>query len=174
MHMKTPLVILSAACGVGKTTIQNALRDLNLLPGYACLGSDEMGINWWDYAGTPHEADYTKDCLAAAIKQADGLPLVFCACVAPPDFRKMRPDFPEISSVRHIGMTCSDEEVRRRLLARPPERMCGDEAFILSQIEYNQWIRKHPNEYAFSLDNTPYSIEETAKIIADFILQTEP
>lgn len=169
--MKKHLVILSAACGVGKTTIQNALRDMNLLSDYACLGSDEMGINWWDYAGTPHEADYTRDCLAAALVRAGDRPLVFCACVAPPDFRKLHPSFPEINAVRHIGMTCSDEEVRRRLLARPPERMCGDEGFIRSQIEYNQWIREHPNEYAFSLDNTPYSIEETAKIIADFILQ---
>ena len=172
MNMKTPLVILSAACGVGKTTIQNTMRDLNLLPEYACLGSDEMGINWWDYAGTSHEADYTKDCLAAAIEQADGLPLVFCACVAPPDFRKMRSAFSEISSVRHIGMFCSDDEVRRRLLARPPERRCGDEGFIRSQIEYNQWIREHPHEYAFHMNNTPYTVEETARIISDFIRKT--
>ena len=53
--------------------------------------------------------------------------------------------------------------------ARPPERMCNDEAFILSQIDYNQWIRRHPQEYAFHIDNTPYTIEETARIIADFI-----
>lgn len=172
--MKKHLVILSAACGVGKTTIQNALRRLHLLPDFMCLGSDEMGINWWDYAGTPRASDYTKDCLSVALERAEARDLVFCACVAPPDFRKLRPFFPQILSVRHIGMTCSDEEVRRRLLARPPERMCSDEAFIRAQIEYNQWIRTHPHEYAFSLDNTPYTIEETAEIIADFILRTQP
>ncbi len=167
--MEKRLFILSAACGVGKTTIQNALCQLNLLPEYACLGSDEMGINWWDYAGTPREADYTRDCLSVALDRAGNRPLVFCACVAPPDFRKLRPFFPHITSVRHIGMFCSDDEVRRRLLARPPERMCSDESFILSQIDYNRWIRKHPNEYAFHIDNTPYTKEETARIIADFI-----
>ncbi|MBE6585292.1 MAG: hypothetical protein E7645_02050 [Ruminococcaceae bacterium] len=168
--MKKHLVILSAACGVGKTTIQNTLRQLNLLPHFACLDSDEMGINWWDYTGTPREADYTKDCLATALARAGDRSLVFCSCIAPPDFCKMRPCFPEISSVQHIGMFCSDDEVRRRLLARPAERMCGDEKFIRSQIEYNQWIREHPSEYAFHIDNTPYTEEETARIIADFIL----
>ena len=167
--MNKHLIILSAACGVGKTTIQNAIRDLHLLPEFACLGSDEMGINWWNYAGTSHEADYTKDCLAVALAQADDRPLIFCACVSPPDFRNLRPFFPEITSVFHLGMICSDDEVRRRLSARPPERMCSDESFILSQIDYNRWIREHPDEYAFCIDNTPYSIEETAHIIADFI-----
>ncbi len=169
--MEKHLVILSAACGVGKTTIQNTLRRLELLPDFACLGSDEMGFNWWDYAGTPNEADYTKDCLAEAVARSGDLPLLFCACISPPDFRQLHPSFPFITSVRHIGMFCSDDEVRRRLLARPPERMCSDESFILSQIEYNRWIREHPNEYAFHIDNTPYTEEETARIIADFIRQ---
>ena len=165
------LFVITGACGAGKSTMREALEDILEKEKYACIDTDEVGINWWDYAGTPHEADYTKDCLAVALSRAGNRPLVFCACVAPPDFRKLHPSFPEIVSVRHIGMTCSDDEVRRRLLARPPERMCGDEGFIRSQIEYNQWIREHPSEYAFSLDNTPYSIEETAKIIASFILQ---
>ena len=167
--MEKHLVILSAACGVGKTTIQNILQQSDLLPDYDCLGSDEMGFNWWHYAGTPHEADYSKDCLAEALVRSGNRPLVYCANMAPPDFRKLCPLFPELASVRHIGMTCSDEEVRRRLLARPPERMCGEEAFIQSQIDYNRWIREHPQEYAFSIDNTPYSEEETARIIADFV-----
>ncbi len=170
--MEKRLFILSAACGVGKTTIQNTLRQLNLLPDFACLDSDEMGINWWDYAGTPREADYMRDCLSVALDRAGDRPLVFCSCISPPDFRKLRPSFPYITSVWHIGMFCSDDEVRRRLLARPPERMCSDESFILSQIEYNHWIRKHPSEYAFHIDNTPYTEEETARIIADFIRRT--
>lgn len=170
-HTEKHLVILSAACGVGKTTIQNTLCQLNLLPDFACLGSDEMGFNWWDYAGTPHEADYSKDCLTEALIRAGDRPLVFCANMSPPDFRKMRPSFPCLAEVRHIGMFCSDDEVRRRLLARPPERMCNDEVFIRSQIEYNRWIRNHPSEYAFHIDNTPYSEEDTSRIIADFILR---
>jgi hypothetical protein len=65
-------------------------------------------------------------------------------------------------------MTCSDSEVRRRLLARPPERMCSEEAFILSQIDYNGWIRSHLHLYAMSLDNTSLSVPETAERVAAF------
>ena len=83
--------------------------------------------------------------------------------------QEVSPDRTPLNNNISIGMFCSDEEVRRRLLARPPERMCGDEGFIRSQIEYNQWIRNHPHEYAFHMDNTPYTVEETARIIADFI-----
>ena len=66
-------------------------------------------------------------------------------------------------------MTCSDAEVRRRLLARPPERMCSDEAFIASQIDYNGWIRSHAELYDLSLDNTNATIAETAQAVAEFV-----
>ena len=31
-------------------------------------------------------------------------------------------------------MTCSDEEITKRLKARPAERMCGEDAFIKEQM----------------------------------------
>jgi hypothetical protein len=66
-------------------------------------------------------------------------------------------------------MTCSDAEVRRRLLARPPERMCSDEAFIASQIDYNNWIRTHAELYDLHLDNTAMTVDMAAKTVADFV-----
>ena len=68
----------------------------------------------------------------------------------------------------YIGMTCSDAEVRRRLLARPPERMCGEESFILSQIEYNGWIREHGDLYGLHFDNTDMTVREAAEKVAAF------
>ena len=49
------LVIISAACGVGKSTMKDALSESGLLRNYACIDTDEVGINWWDYAGTENE-----------------------------------------------------------------------------------------------------------------------
>ena len=49
------LILLSAACGVGKSTVKNALNELDLLPDFACIDSDEVRLNWWNYKGTPRE-----------------------------------------------------------------------------------------------------------------------
>lgn len=162
------LVILSAACGVGKSTVKNALNELNLLPDFACIDSDEVRLNWWNYKGTPREKDYTADCLARAFELAEEKHLLFGSCNDPISFFERVP-LPENVTVTYIAMTCSDAEVRRRLLARPPERMCSDEAFIASQIGYNAWIRNHAELYDLSLDNTDATITETAQAVAEFV-----
>lgn len=71
-------------------------------------------------------------------------------------------------TAHYIGMVCSDSEVRRRLLARPPERMCGEESFILSQIQYNGWIRDHGELYGLHFNNSDMSVEEAAERVAVF------
>ena len=163
------LVILSAACGVGKSTVKNTLNELNLLPDFACIDSDEVRLNWWTYKGTPREQDYTKDCLARAAQLAGDKHLLFGSCNDPISFFE-RVHLPSDVTVSYIAMTCSDAEVRRRLLARLPERMCGEESFILSQIDYNGWIRGHTHLYQLHVDNTHQTPEETARIVADFVL----
>lgn len=165
---KRRLVMLSAACGVGKSTIKNALNQLNLLPDFACIDSDEVQLNWWNYKGTPREKDYTADCLARAFDLAGERHLLFGSCNDPISFFE-RITLPKNVTVTYISMTCSDAEVRRRLLARPPERMCSDEAFIASQIDYNGWIRSHAELYDLSLDNTNATIAETAQAVAEFV-----
>ena len=162
------LVILSAACGVGKSTVKNALNELVLLPGFACIDSDEVRLNWWNYAGTPREKEYTADCLARAFELAGERHLLFGSCCAPTDFHT-RIRLPADVSLLYISMTCTDNEVRRRLLARPPERMCSDEAFIASQIDYNDWIRRHAHMYDLQLDNSEMTVAETAETVAAFV-----
>lgn len=162
------LVVLSAACGVGKSTVKNALNELQLLPDFACIDSDEVKLNWWNYKGTPWEKDYTRDCLARAFELAGERHLLFGSCNDPISFFARIP-LPEHVAVTYISMTCSDAEVKRRLLARPPERMCSDEAFIASQIEYNSWIRSHAALYDLQLDNTDMTVAETAEAVAAFV-----
>lgn len=162
------LVVLSAACGVGKSTVKKALNELNLLDDFTCIDSDEVRLNWWNYKGTPREKDYTRDCLARAFELAGERHLLFGSCNDPISFFERIP-LPEHITVTYIAMTCSDAEVRRRLLARPPERMCSDEAFITSQIDYNNWIRTHGELYDFHIDNTDMTIEATAKAVAGIV-----
>ncbi len=166
--MKT-LVILSAACGVGKSTIKDTLNESNILDNYVCIDTDEVGINWWDYAGTKNESKFSDDCLAEAVRMSNDKNLLFATCMNPLDFYG-KISIPQcITSTFFIGMTCSDEEITLRLKARPKERMCGSDEFIAGQIQYNDWFKENAGKFQFYIDNTNKSVDETVEEIVTFI-----
>lgn len=163
------LVVICAACGVGKTTVIHALNESGLLEKYIGIDTDEVGVNWWDYEGTEHESKFSDDCLAAAVKLSSDNNLVFSTCMNPLDFYGKVNVSEAITSTYFIALICSDEEIRNRLKARPKERMCGSDEFISGQIEYNAWFRKNANKFQLCVDNTGSTEEETAGEIAEFI-----
>lgn len=167
------LVILSAACGVGKSTIKDELNGSNLLDNYACIDTDEVGINWWDYAGTENESKFSDDCLAEAVRMSKDKNLLFVTCMNPYDFYGKVSIPQDIISTFFVGMTCSDEEITKRLKARPEERMCGSDEFIAGQIQYNNWFKRNAGKIQFYIDNTNKTIKETAAEIAAFIKSCE-
>ncbi|MBQ8175981.1 MAG: AAA family ATPase [Oscillospiraceae bacterium] len=163
------LVVLSAACGVGKSTIKDELNGRNILGNYVCIDTDEVGINWWDYAGTENENKFSDDCLAEAVRMSNDENLIFVTCMNPYDFYGKVSIPKEITSTFFIGMTCSDEEITKRLKARPEERMCGSDEFIAGQIQYNNWFKDNSGKFQFYIDNTDKTVAETAAEIAEFI-----
>lgn len=163
------LVVLSAACGVGKSTIKEALNESSLLDNYSCIDTDEVGINWWDYAGTEHETKFSDDCLAEAVRMSADKNLLFATCMNPYDFYGAVHIPENITSTFFIGLTCSDEEITRRLKARPEERVCGSDEFIAGQIQYNNWYKKNAGKFQFYIDNTDKTVKQTVAEIAAFI-----
>ena len=163
------LVVLSAACGVGKSTIKEMLNKNNMLDNYSCIDSDEVGINWWDYSGTENESRFSDDCLTEAVRMSDNKNLFFVTCMNPYDFYGAVTIPQNITSTFFIGMSCSDEEITRRLKARPEERICGSDTFIAGQIQYNNWFRKNAGKFQFHIDNTDRTVQETAAEIAAFV-----
>ncbi len=161
--------MICAACGVGKSTIAAALNESNLLENFICIDTDEVGVNWWDYAGTDNEIGFSNDCLSEAVRLSGDKNLIFAACLSPADFYS-KLELPQaVTSTCYIGMICSDEEITRRLKARPAERMCGSDEFIAGQIEYNNWIRKNAGKFQFFIDNTNQAVDETIRKIAAFV-----
>ena len=162
------LVVLCSACGVGKSTIKDALNENRMLTNWACIDTDEVGVNWWDYAGTENESEYSDVCLAEAVRMSDDKNLLFVTCMNPIDFYG-KVNIPQsITSTFFIGMTCSDEEITKRLKARPVERMCGSDEFIADQIEYNSWFVENSGKFQFYIDNTNQTVDKTAELIALF------
>lgn len=165
--MKT-LIVICAACGVGKTTIKGELKNRDTLVNFAYIDTDEVGINWWDYEGTENEGKFSDDCLAKAVQMSGDKHLIFSTCMNPFDFYG-KVTIPEgISETYFVGMACSDDEIAKRLKARPEERMCGDNEFINGQIQYNSWFKKNRGKFQCFVDTTDITIEQAANTIEEF------
>lgn len=163
------LICLCAACGVGKSTIKDYINEHNLLPDCVAVDTDEVGLNWWDYANTENPDKYITDTIARADEIAGDKNLLFVSCLNPVKFYDIIDIPKDFSETYLIGMTCSDEEIIKRLKARPSERMCGSDEFIEGQLEYNEWFRGQKGKMQFYIDNTGVSVAETAEKIAEYI-----
>lgn len=115
------------------------------------------------------ESKYHDDCLEEAVKMSGNKNLLFVSCLHPIDFYSKVEIPAEITATYFVALTCSAEEIRNRLKARPAERMCGSDEFIEAQVEYNAWIKESTGKFQFYIDNTDIPVEETAAQIAEFV-----
>lgn len=163
------LFIITGACGSGKSTMKDALESILDNTKYACIDCDEVGLNWWDYAGTDHESKYKDDTLAKAVEMAGGKDKVFVSCINPMDYISHQ-EIPEcIESTYFIVLNPEDEEIIKRLKARPAERGFTSDEKIEPHVGFNRWFRKNKGKFNLYIDNTAQSVDETAKLIEDFI-----
>ena len=164
------LIILCVPCGTGKSTVNKIFKSRGLLPDYATLDSDDIDISWLDYKDTEREDQYYTDNLKRALEIAgDKNLLLVSAGMNPINFYEKVELSSEITDTHFIAMVCSDEEIRKRLKARPAERNCGSDEFIQSQIEYAAWFKKNRGKFQKFIDNTDQRPEETAEIIAEYV-----
>lgn len=163
------LYIVTGTCGAGKSTIRDELGAMLDPVKYACIDSDETGLNWWDYAGTDHESQYGNDTLNAAILRAGGRDLVFVSCLTPQDYMTKTTVPEEVEATYYIALWAPDETIYGRLRARPKERGFTSDEIIRPHIEYNRWNRRNRGKYQLFIDNENQTAEETAGIIKEYI-----
>ena len=163
------LYIITGTCGAGKSTMKDRLAALLDPERYACVDSDETGLNWWDYAGTDRETQYGADTLKEAFRMAGGRDLVFVTCMVPQDYMTKTTVPDELKATYCIALWAPDTVIEQRLRARPKERGFTSDEAIRPHIEYNQWIGKNRGKYQLFINNEAQSEEETAKIIMEYI-----
>ncbi|MBO4836079.1 MAG: hypothetical protein J5564_00120 [Clostridia bacterium] len=164
------LFVITGTCGAGKSTMRDVLPGFLDPERFACIDSDETGLNWWDYAGTDHEEKYAEDGLGIAVTRAAGKDLIFVSCMAPQDYLTKVAVPGEVDATYFIALCPSDGEILRRLRARPAERGFTSDEIIRPHIEYNRWIRRNRGKYQLFIDNEAQSADETAGLIAAYIL----
>ena len=163
------LFIITGTCGAGKSTMKDQLAAMLDPERYACVDSDETGLNWWDYAGTDRESQYGADTLTEAFRKAGGRDLVFVSCMVPQDYMTKATVPEELKSTYYIALWAPDATIEQRLRARPEERGFTSDEAIRPHLEYNRWIGKSRGKYQLFIDNSSQGTEETAVIIKAFI-----
>ena len=136
---------------------------------YACVDSDETGLNWWDYAGTEREDRYGADSLREAFRIVHGRNLIFVTCMAPHDYITKAAVPEALTATYYIALWAKDQIIDRRLRARPKERGFTTDEAIRPHIEYNQWISRNRGKYQLFIDTENQAPDETAKTIAAFV-----
>ena len=163
------LFIITGTCGAGKSTMKDELSARLDPDRYACVDSDETGLNWWDYAGTEREGQYGVDTLTEAFRIAHERNLVFVTCMAPHDYITKAAVPAELTASFFIALWAGDQIIGQRLRARPKERGFTTDEAIRPHIEYNQWIGRNRGKYQLFIDTENQTPDETAKSIAAFI-----
>ncbi len=163
------LFIITGTCGSGKSTMKDELTARLDPDRYACVDSDETGLNWWDYAGTEREGQYGADTFTEAFRIANRRNLIFVTCMAPHDYITKAAVSEELTATFYIALWARDPVIDRRLRARPKERGFTTDEAIRPHIEYNQWIGRNRGKYQLFIDIENQTPDETAETIAAFI-----
>ena len=163
------LIVVTGTCGAGKSTMRDALGEILEPEQYTCVDTDEVGLNWWDYAGTDHEEKYSEDCLRRAAERAAETDLVLVSCMNPLTYIRDITAPEEIRASYFIALCPPDEVIWERLRARPRERGFTSDEIIRPHVEYNQWFRRNKGKFSLFIDNGAQTVDETANLIAAHI-----
>ena len=168
------LFVITGTSGAGKSTMKDLLAKRLDEKKYACIDSDEVGLNWWDYAGTKREKRYGNDTLWAAAKMAGGRDLVFVSCMNPLTYFEETESLPGVEATFFAALCPEDHVIEARLKARPAERGFTSPEKIRPHVEYNGWFRKNRSKFQLFIDNTDMEAAETAEKLAAFIERMNP
>ena len=162
---RLPLFLLSGASGTGKSTICLGLGAQ--LPECVCLESD---ILWRGEFATP-EDDYRsyRDLwlrVAKNIAQA-GRPVVLCGTALPEQFESC-PERRYVGDIHALALVCDEQELVRRLQARPAWRQTGGDEFVQRMVAFDRWLRE-PRPGISVLDTTHLSIAEATAHVAAWV-----
>ena len=163
------LFLVFGPSGAGKTSLWNHILTRPDRPDLIYLNSD---ILWSLHNHMGNYVDYWL-YISANIAQCDH-PVVLHAGFNPADLEKsrLRDLFRKIHS---IALSCSDEELERRLLSRPPSRASSKPPFITKMKMWNQTIRERATsstEEAYEmLDTTGKSLDQTCSEFIQWLNQ---
>ncbi len=168
-YERLPLIILTGASGVGKSTIGRILQKTQ--EQVVILEND---ILWNDYYNKPEEdyKEYRETWLRLCknihqIKKS----VVLVGCGVPDQFEKC--DEREFfSRIIYIGLVTSNENLKKQLKTRPEYRECGSDEYIKTHQDFNNWIKnnaKTTNPNILLVDLEDNDVNKAANAIMNIV-----
>ena len=168
-----PLLVVCGASGTGKSAVCQALTGLD--PQSILLEAD---ILWRKEFATPedHYRGFFETWLRVCKNVAQsGRPVVlFCAGGIPANLEPCV-ERRYFTQVHYLALTCQEQELTRRLQARPAWRNSGQPEFIQEQVQFNQWlieIGQHGTPKIALVDTSDKPVEETQAAVLAWIQAT--
>lgn len=160
------LIFISAVSGVGKTTTCDYIKKNHLLEDYVVFDIDDLeNVN--DYDSNTYNIFY-ENAIKKAVDKANNKNIIMGSCINPNDIDKL--SIPkEIESIEMILITCSSDQLEKRLKARDKNRNCSSDDFIKGQINYQNYMLNNLNLYKLHLDNTNKSVVDIANEIINYL-----
>jgi len=166
-----PLLIVSGASGVGKSTVCHHL--LGKLDDVVLLDSD---ILWRPEFDRPedHYRDFFETWLRVCknISQSGQPVVLFGAGIGVPENMEPCVEWRYFSELCYLALTCKDDVLVERLQRRPQGSKSREPAYIKTHVQFNRWFQEHGSQAQPAvelLDTTGLSIEKTTGMVAAWI-----
>jgi hypothetical protein len=157
--LQLPLLVVTGASGTGKSTVMLSLTGKQ--SEFVCLDSD---ILWRDEFNKPDD-DYMqyRNLWLRVVKNIaqSGRPVALFGSSTPGQFERCA-ERRYIGDIRYLALVCDDDELERRLKARPGWRKSGDEEVVTRMKQFNRWLRDNASSTGMTtLDTTAMDIDAT-------------
>ena len=166
--LRMPLFAVGGASGTGKTAICKTLA--GKLDRFVILDGDVL---WDDERYTrDNTAEFYEYALRIAmnISQSGLKVAIFHAGFGVPGNLENCVAKRYFSAIHYLGLYCSDEELEKRLYARPSTQGEAGKSFVNAMKGFNSFFRFYHGEPTMDkLDTTGCSLEETAAQVAEWL-----
>jgi DNA-directed RNA polymerase subunit RPC12/RpoP/broad-specificity NMP kinase len=167
---RLPFFAVTGASGAGKTAVGSALPAA--LPECVVLEHDLLWRS--EYAQSPPALEqFRRTWLRIAMNIAQGgRPLVLLGTVLPEHYED-QPERRWFTDIYYLALVCSDQELERRLRARPAWRGYDDEK-VRQMRAFNNWLRKNADGTSppmTVLDATSDPVEATVTAVVAWVRQ---
>lgn len=157
------LILISAVCGIGKSTTCEYLKNNNLLEEFAIYDIDDL-VNVHEY--NSNNLLY-EDAIKIALINSKDKNVILGFCLNPINLKEL--NIPNDLDIKMILLYCSNDELYKRLKDRDASRNCSSDEFINGQIEYQNYMINHIDMFDYSIDNTNISVNDVSKQIVKYI-----